>query len=498
MNRFRERLKHIAPPAALFLSTLALLAWALRLRSTIPSQPFHWEGLPSNFLLTHWLGVSFEETLAPLLIIFLLSRAHFFQRIVTCRRARHDMLKLFGAFFLAWLVVLAYTLWRTQTFPEFLLFGFLLLLVGGWLGGWRTGLALGCAALLVGNIITFLMISGEVPISVCFHPSPAPPGANFLECFFLFINFSKENMRVLSLFWLGMAAGLASQILGEARLKLSAMLAAGVGAKLVIMATIFLVAENPSEFSQRFLPEIFTTALAVIVIALVFQGVQSEMAQKQFNQVELSLAQAELRALRSQINPHFFFNSLNAIRYFIRTDAEKARALLLDLSEIFQRTLRAGDFIPLRDELDYVRSYLALEQARLGERLAVQWDLPEEWLAHPVPTLILQPIVENAVVHGVAQNPKGGRVAVTVRRVENDLALIVSDDGPGMGADFLKTIFNPESGDHCIGLRNVAARLRALYGGERISIHSTPGAGTRVELRIPIRDDFPPSNGDSP
>lgn len=175
------------------------------------------------------------------------------------------------------------------------------------------GMALGLAVFLSGNIVSFLTMAGEEPISVCLQPSP-PFTANFRECLAIFFEFSKVNVRLLSMLWLGTAAGLSAQIFDKAHLKLGVLLVGGVTAKLVIMTALFWVVEIPSEFVQRFLPEIFTTALAMMVVALALESIQSEAAQKRFSQMELSLAQAELRALRSQINPHFFFNSLNALR----------------------------------------------------------------------------------------------------------------------------------------------------------------------------------------
>jgi LytS/YehU family sensor histidine kinase len=222
------------------------------------------------------------------------------------------------------------------------------------------------------------------------------------------------------------------------------------------------------------------------------RNVQADVARQKAEAAELALARAELRALRAQINPHFFFNALNTIRYFVRTDPQVARRLLVDLSEVFQRALRSGEMVPLRDELGYVQAYLGLEKARLDHRLQVEWALPEfdppELLDHPVPTLILQPIVENAVLHGVAQQPQGGLVRVTVACDGGDLLLQVEDNGPGIPPGRLARILASAGGiDGAIALRNVDGRLRALYGPHyRLSIHSQEGLGTQVTVRIPL------------
>jgi two-component system LytT family sensor kinase len=176
--------------------------------------------------------------------------------------------------------------------------------------------------------------------------------------------------------------------------------------------------------------------------------------------------------------------------------------LLLDLSEVFQRALRSGEFVSLRDELSYVESYLALEKARLDKRLQVVWSIQTDTgtydtppatnesplLDYPVPTLILQPIVENAVIHGIAKKRDGGTVSITVEQVGDDLLLQVEDDGPGIDSTRLEEILNPErESKKSIGLRNVDKRLRTLYGDEhRLVVGSEVGGGTRVKIRIPV------------
>jgi LytS/YehU family sensor histidine kinase len=236
-------------------------------------------------------------------------------------------------------------------------------------------------------------------------------------------------------------------------------------------------------------------------ISLIVRNIQAKTTQQKAEVAQLALTQAELRALRAQINPHFLFNALNTIRYFVRTDAGAARDLLLDLSEVFQRALRSGEFVTLRDELSYVQSYLALEKARLDKRLQISWSIRTDTatldtppvtnesllLDHPVPTLILQPIVENAVIHGIAKKRGGGIVSITVKQVEDDLLLQVEDDGPGINSVRLTEILKPEQKSKSIGLRNVDGRLRTLYGDEYcLFITSGVDAGTCVQIKIPL------------
>ena len=219
--------------------------------------------------------------------------------------------------------------------------------------------------------------------------------------------------------------------------------------------------------------------------------------EKQKKEMENQKLGAELSLLKSQINPHFFFNSLNTIRYMIREDPQKARDLLIDLSEIFQRTLRSGEFVPLRDELGYVAAYLSLEKARLGDRLRIVWggvlqarkplETESPLLDVPVPTLALQPIVENAVLHGIGKKKEGGTVSVSVERQNNDLMIRIEDDGTGMEADQKANLLQPGGRNKTgIGVKNVDARLRMLYGPEYgMLIDSEVEKGTRVTIRVP-------------
>jgi LytS/YehU family sensor histidine kinase len=217
---------------------------------------------------------------------------------------------------------------------------------------------------------------------------------------------------------------------------------------------------------------------------LVHVHLSSSDGQLKMTQTDLALAEAELKALRAQINPHFMVNSLSVIHHLVRTQPDVARNLLLDLSDLFQHSLRAGDFVPLSQELEHVRAYLALEQARLTRRLNVMWAvLAEDKLDTPVPTLILQPIIENAIVHGIAPKPEGGTVSILVKQSGDEIRIQVADNGVGFNVESLQH----ESGRTSIGLKNVDERLRLIYGEKyRLQIDSTPGAGTTMEFKIPL------------
>lgn len=203
-------------------------------------------------------------------------------------------------------------------------------------------------------------------------------------------------------------------------------------------------------------------------------------------------ADARLDALRAQINPHFLFNILNTIASKARTDAEEARQLLLRLSDFFRyAVLQEGHFAEFAQEYFFVRTYLSLEQARYGDRLRVRYDIDPQVLTTHVPVLTIQPLVENAVKHGLADKVEGGTVNLKARvdPLTRTTSIQVSDDGVGIPADVLAKVTTGESdpGDG-VGLRNISQRLETLFG-ERYSldIQSTIGRGTVVDLQIPLR-----------
>jgi two-component system LytT family sensor kinase len=204
-------------------------------------------------------------------------------------------------------------------------------------------------------------------------------------------------------------------------------------------------------------------------------------------------ADARLDALRAQINPHFLFNVLNTIASKARTDAEEARQLLLRLSDFFRYAVRQeGHFAEFAQEYFFVRTYLSLEQARYGERLRVRYDIDPQVLTAHVPVLTIQPLVENAVKHGLADKVAGGTVNLKARvdPLTRMTTIQVSDDGVGIPADVLTSVTTgerrPDGGG--VGLRNISQRLETLFGGRyTFNIHSTVGAGTVIELQIPLR-----------
>lgn len=193
-------------------------------------------------------------------------------------------------------------------------------------------------------------------------------------------------------------------------------------------------------------------------------------------------AQAELRALQAQINPHFLFNALNTVSVLCRLNPERSRQVIGLLSQYLRSSLRAADAeVSLQEELGYVEAYLSIEQTRFEGRLRYRLEIPPEDLVVKVPILSLQPLVENSVRHGLMPKPDGGEITVSARRVEDWLELEVADTGVGMD---LTAPLAPKG--HGIGLSNVRDRLRYLYGrDDLLTIESSPGRGTRIHLRVP-------------
>ncbi|HEV7790121.1 MAG TPA: histidine kinase [Pseudonocardia sp.] len=197
--------------------------------------------------------------------------------------------------------------------------------------------------------------------------------------------------------------------------------------------------------------------------------------------------QAELRALRAEISPHFVYNSLTAIASFVESDPERARDLLLDFAAYTRHSLaRHGDYTTVAGEFQAIEAYLALARAVLGERLRVQVRIAPEILPVALPYLALQPLVENAVRHGVELTGAGGFVQVSGQAEGTECVITVEDDGPGMAPAYAADVLAGRGRPGSFGLMNVDRRLRTVFGpGYGLVIETADGAGTKVVLRVP-------------
>lgn len=213
-------------------------------------------------------------------------------------------------------------------------------------------------------------------------------------------------------------------------------------------------------------------------------------AQVELGELDASraaLAELEVRALRAQISPHFIYNSLNAIASFINTDPAKARDLVLEFADFTRYSFRrAGDFTTVAEELRSIDSYLKLERARFGDRLRVTLQVAPEVLSTVIPFLSMQPLVENAVRHGLEGKEGGGRITITAQDAGAFAEITVEDDGVGIDPEQLAEVLaGGPPGEH-VGLRNVDARLRQVYGDEHgLVVETNVGAGTLVRMRVP-------------
>jgi hypothetical protein len=528
-------LRFLAP---IVLAGALLLGWAFLIRANNDYPPLDWAALGSLAFDPWVVGKAAQEMLLPVALLFLFSRWSLFRRCISGDPAAEGLrgrllLVLLGGQLLYGL----YQFGLIRSTESAVSLGLVIAVAGGVLGGWPVGLGVGAAALATNAALSYFPWPDVEPID----------WDTFVSWYVLF------NMDALVALWAGVVAGLASPWLRRPpRFALRKLLPVVLGIDLFAALCLFVASDSDTWVIERLLPNLAVAALATVALYLMARDVlddanrrQAETAQLDLAeanlalaQTKLALAQAELRALQAQINPHFLFNSLNTIRYFIRTDPAQARDLLTSLSELFQRALRAGEFVSLREEISHVEAYLSLEQARLDERLQVIWtNLARGALEAPVPTLVLQPLVENAVIHGISPKPQGGVLHIVINQLGGDLMIQVDDNGMGFDARDWRTAAPTSAartapnaaapashagqdaaqvlmaGMHTweapvqrqqpaeavvpsvrasIGLRNVDERLRMLYGEEYgLHVESAPGKGTRVVLRVPLREPLP-------
>lgn len=207
------------------------------------------------------------------------------------------------------------------------------------------------------------------------------------------------------------------------------------------------------------------------------------------------LDRAEIKRLQAQINPHFLFNSLNTIASFCRTNSQRARQLLLELSNYLRRNIKdKRQYITLDDEVRQIESYLAIEHARFGDRIQFEMDVQQDAKEWPLPPLIIQPLVENAVKHGLSCREEGGKVWVHALCKNGSLRIQVKDNGVGISDEAIAHVFQKngtESSSPSMGLRNVNQRLEHIYGPfSRIRIDNSSQKGTVITINLPLANDL--------
>ena len=244
---------------------------------------------------------------------------------------------------------------------------------------------------------------------------------------------------------------------------------------------VFALQESWTDAGPWLLVAVYATTLFSVALPIKVWNINR--TEKKLEQQQLRLNEARLAALSSQINPHFLFNTLNSVASLIRLDPDQARQVVYKLSKILRRLLRQQDNLTsLGEELSFIDDYLAIEMVRFGDKLRFVKEVEPETLDLLVPSMLLQPLVENSIRHGLASKVDGGTIRVRSRRIGHQLQIVVEDDGIGIPEARLARMF--EQGG--IGVNNVNERLKVLYGDNyRMWIDSRPGEGTSTGIEIP-------------
>ena len=287
---------------------------------------------------------------------------------------------------------------------------------------------------------------------------------------FTFLNIPKAIMRMIS----------RVEIMWE-MLPLMACVGLEVGRVALVTATNtrWLFSIDP-HWNWRLILVVLGTLMSVAAPLKIWNNTRNEMKLERHEQL---LLRARLDALSSQINPHFLFNTLNTVTALIRLDPDTARGVVLKLSNILRRLLRKHEtFVPLREELSFIDDYLDIEVARFGEdNLDIVKEIDENTLETFIPSMLLQPIVENSLKHGLAPKVEGGRIFLRTATQDGRLCIEIEDNGVGISEEKLPHVYVEG-----IGLSNVRERLRVLYGTDfHLAIESREGQGTTIRIDVP-------------
>ena len=264
---------------------------------------------------------------------------------------------------------------------------------------------------------------------------------------------------------------------------------------LVLIAGMQLCASMLSRFyprryfalhSEEWWVELLICANAPIVVGIPLKIWNSVRVERKLEEQGRLLLEARLDALRRQINPHFLFNTLNSITSLVRSQPELAREMIVKLANILRVLLKDREaFVPLSEELAFTDDYLDIEVVRFGEKLRVVKEIAPETLDVVVPGMLLQPLIENSLKHGLEPRISGGTVTLRSRIADEMLTIEVEDDGVGMSGE--RDVMGLAGSGSGIGMRNVRERLEVQYGSlASVEVNSRPGRGTKVTLRMPV------------
>jgi two-component system LytT family sensor kinase len=348
-------------------------------------------------------------------------------------------------------------------------------LIGGILGGYVTGLASGVLisipAMLAGEHLTMPLLAAVGALGgVLRDLAPTNEDVWQFTPFFdlnIYRFFKERTDPRRTAFHLEFGAGILvaeflRQILGE---------------NFSTRVIYFLPGKNATQ------PALWATyAATLFAVAIPLKIWNNTRNEKKLEEQARLLVEARLAALTSQINPHFLFNTLNSVGSLIRTDPALARVMVIRLSKVLRRLLRQHEhYSPLRDELSFIEDYLAIEVVRFGEKLRFERDVAPDTLDMLVPSMLLQPLVENSIKHGLSSKVEGGTIRIRTWRTESRLCLTVEDDGVGIPEAKLATLL-----DGGIGVNNVHERLKVLFGHDyRMWIESQAGKGVRIQIELP-------------
>ncbi|MFL6332494.1 MAG: sensor histidine kinase [Pyrinomonadaceae bacterium] len=244
-----------------------------------------------------------------------------------------------------------------------------------------------------------------------------------------------------------------------------------------VAEAVMSVMRNPGFFLN-----FVTNGFVVYAGILAFN--QAANYSRKYRDREFRLQQAQLQVLRMQLHPHFLFNTLNAVAALIHENPRAADRVVTQLSDLLRLSLAGGQVqeVTLKEELDFLRKYVEIQRTLLQERLEVSFQIEPGALDASVPSMVLQPLVENSIRHGIASRARGGRVEVTAHREGGTLRLSVRDDGVGLAAA-------GQNGGSGLGLSNTRARLARLYGSEQsFELRAGKGGGAEVTLSIPFKE----------
>ncbi len=250
--------------------------------------------------------------------------------------------------------------------------------------------------------------------------------------------------------------------------------------------------QSEASFAEAFQPLLvktwhFNLLIYWVIVAVSFAfSYYGKFRERELRAAELekSLVQAKLHALQMQLNPHFLFNSLHSVSALMHQDVEAADRMIVRLSDLLRAALdnSGAQEVALRDELKFLQSYLEIEKIRFGNRLTVLTEIPADLLNARVPNLILQPLVENAIRHGIEPHAKRGVIELRAQKINGQLTLDVCDNGAGVS--------DPKAISEGVGLTNTRARLRTLYGeAHSFEMGNRPEGGLRVRLTIPFQTE---------